>query len=196
MWGGVYGIAGGGGCCGVGLVSERGAFVPRRSSSVARMRNDSEGFFHPSSPLRDDLRDKGSTVRRGGGAREGPRVATRREGGDVDSGIAVGPTITGPLGGGARTGADAVEVLEPSPREEVEPRPQRQGGEEREGEEDGARGEARRRRERADEGLLPRVHVRVREVGHRRHGRALRGDGLRGAHRRPRGARDDGVMYK
>ena len=102
----------------------------------------------------------------------------------------------GPLGGGARTGADAVEVLEPSPREEVEPRPQRQGGEEREGEEDGARGEARRRRERADEGLLPRVHVRVREVGHRRHGRALRGDGLRGAHRRPRGARDDGVMYE
>ena len=84
--------------------------------------------------------------------------------------------------GFGRTRDEAVHVLQRGARDELEPGAQRQGGEEREGEKHGARREAGGAGEGPDHRLLPIGHVRVGEIGHRRHGGALGGDSLGAGH--------------
>ena len=72
--------------------------------------------------------------------------------------------------GFGRTRDEAVHVLQRGARDELEPGAQRQGGEEREGEEHGTRREAGGAGEGPDHRFLPLGHVRVGEIGHRRHG--------------------------
>lgn len=84
--------------------------------------------------------------------------------------------------GFGRTRDEAVHVLQRGARDELEPGAQRQGGEEREGEEHGARREAGGAGEGPDHRLLPVGHVRVGEIGHRRHGGALGWDSLGAGH--------------
>ena len=84
--------------------------------------------------------------------------------------------------GFGRTRDEAVHVLQRGARDELEPGAQRQGGEEREGEEHGTRREAGGAGEGPDHRFLPLGHVRVGEIGHRRHGGALWWNSLGAGH--------------